>query len=179
MSADYGLVRALARGKMLLGVVAASMPLTAMAFAQDKDPFAVVELGAAGEWSRNDAGSSLGPAAAVEFSSVKNWLEIEAGVTTLFSRGQTEWSADLVFKKPFDLSPSVEFEPGIGPAWIHTTAGRRAVDSVAAEVVADFMFWPTSDRKYGWFVEPTYSYGFGNGDGRSFGVSAGLLIAIP
>jgi hypothetical protein len=72
----------------------------------------------------------------------------------------------------------VEFEPGIGPAWVHTINGGRTKDSIAGEVVFDFMFWPTRERKFGWFLEPSYSYDFSKGQ-RSFGVSAGLLIAIP
>jgi len=39
------------------------------------------------------------------------------------------------------------------------------------------MFWPTSDRKFGWFLEPSYSYSFSVGDEQSLGVSAGLLIS--
>jgi hypothetical protein len=40
------------------------------------------------------------------------------------------------------------------------------------------MFWPWPDRKYGWFLELSYTYSFINGREQSFGVSAGLLIAI-
>jgi hypothetical protein len=28
---------------------------------------------------------------------------------------------------------------------------------IAGEIAADFMFWPTPDRKLGWFLEPSYS----------------------
>jgi hypothetical protein len=40
------------------------------------------------------------------------------------------------------------------------------------------MFWPTTERKYGWFVEPSYTYSFARGHDQSFGVSGGLLIPI-
>jgi hypothetical protein len=50
---------------------------------------------------------------------------------------------------------------------------------IAGEVAFDFMIWPWSDRKYGWFVEPTYSYSFNKGHEKSLGISAGLLISIP
>jgi hypothetical protein len=91
-----------------MGVAAALLLLFAgTALAEEKDPFAVVELGAAGEWGLPNGGSSFGPTAAVEFTPIKNWLEIEAGVTSLFGRGQTEWDTDFLFKKPFDLSPTV------------------------------------------------------------------------
>jgi hypothetical protein len=151
----------------------AAMAFSESALAEDKDSFAVVELGGAGDWGVPSGAASFGPTAGVEFTPIKNWLVIETSVTPQFNRGQTEWNTDFVFEKPFDLSPTVEFEPGIGPAWIHAKN-----DSIAAEVVADFMFWPTPDRKYGWFLEPSYSYSFASGHQQSFGVSGGLLISI-
>jgi len=177
MSKHRGLVRAVVRGEMLLGFVAASLLTAGTAFAADKEPLAVVELGAAAEWSL-DGGSSFGPSAAVEFTPIENWLEIETGVTALFGRGQTEWDTDFVFKKPFDVSPAVEFEPGIGPVWVHTSGGGRTNDAIGAEVVADFMFWPTPDRKLGWFLEPSYTHTFSSDREQSLGVTAGLLIPI-
>ena len=177
MSKYHRLVRVFVRGGTLLGLLIA-LPLRAgTALAEEKEPLAVFELGAAVEWGLN-GGSSYGPTAAVEFTPIKDWLEIETGVTTLFSRGQSEWDTDFVFKKPFDLSPTVEFEPGIGPVWIHTSGDGRATDALGAEAVADFMFWPTPDRKFGWFLEPSYTYSFSYGREQSFGVSAGLLIPI-
>jgi hypothetical protein len=173
MSALHGLIHVLARGQAL-----ALLLIAGAAFAEDKEPVAIVELGAAGEWGLNSGGSSFGPTAAVEFTPVKNWLEIETGVQTLFGRRQTEWDTDFVFKKPFDLSPTVEFGPGIGPVWIRTVSAGRTTNAIGAEAVADFMFWPTPDRKFGWFLEPSYTYSFGPGREQSFGVSAGLLIPI-
>lgn len=173
MSIRLGLIRALARGQMLALLLIAGATL-----AEDKEPVAIFELGAAEEWSLNGGRPSFGPTAAVEFTPIKNWLEIETGVTALFSKGQTEWDTDFVLKKPFDLSPNIEFEPGIGPVWIRTVGGGRTTDSIGAEAVADFMFWPTPDRKYGWFLEPSYTYSFASGHEQSFGVSGGLLIPI-
>jgi hypothetical protein len=43
---------------------------------------------------------------------IKDWLEIEAGVSMLFSSGRSEWDADLLFKKPFALSDKLEFMVG-------------------------------------------------------------------
>jgi hypothetical protein len=147
-----------------------------MARAGEKEPLAVIELGAASEWGLNGSGYSLGPTAAVEFAPIKNWLVIEPGVETLFRHGQTEWDAGLVFKKPFDLTSSVEFEPGIGPVWMHTLGSGKT--TIGAEIVTEFMFWPTPDRKFGWFLEPSYTYAFSNGHEQSLGVSIGLLIPI-
>jgi hypothetical protein len=64
-------------------------------------------------------------------------------------------------KKPFTLSDTVEFMVGAGPEWKINTR------SVAGEVALDFMFWPLPERKYGWFLEPSYSYDFGAGHEQS------------
>jgi hypothetical protein len=48
--------------------------------AEDKDPFAVVELGAATERSIQDGVFNAGPSASVEFPVIKDWLEIETGI---------------------------------------------------------------------------------------------------
>jgi hypothetical protein len=143
------------------------------AWAEEKEPTAIVELGATGEW--DFPSGRLGPTAAVEFTPIKDWLEIEAGVSTLFGGGQTEWSTDLLFKKPFTLSDKVEFMFGVGPEWTFSRDGTK----IAAEIAADFMFWPMPDRKFGWFLEPSYSYSFSQGHEQSLGVSVGLLIPIP
>jgi hypothetical protein len=161
-------------------------PTTAIVFliypnasrAGEKEPVAVIQLGGGSEWAFSNGGAVFGPSAAIEFTAVKNWLEVEAGVTSLFKRGQAERDSGVVFKKPFDLSPSVEFEPGIGPVWMHTVSTGRTADSLGAELAFEFMIWPTRDRKYGWFVEPSYSYSFGRDHEKSLGVNGGLLISI-
>jgi hypothetical protein len=176
MSRHHGFVRVFVRGGMLLFFFTAMLQPASTTLAGDKEPLAVIELGTASEWSLNRSDYSFGPTAAVEFTPIKNWLVIESGVATLFRHGQTEWEAGFVFKKPFDLTPSVEFEPGVGPVWMHTVGSGKT--TIGAEVVAEFMFWPTPDRKFGWFLEPSYTYAFSNGHEQSLGVSIGLLIPI-
>ena len=41
------------------------------------------------------------------------------------------------------------------------------------------MFWPWPERKFGWFLEPTYTYSFAKEHEKSLAVSVGLLITIP
>ena len=53
-------------------------------WAEEKEPSAIAELGTAGEW--DFPSSKFGPTAAVEFTPIKDWLEIEAGVSALFWR---------------------------------------------------------------------------------------------
>jgi hypothetical protein len=158
----------------ILSSIAAFLLFAAPARAEDKEPTAIVELGGAGEWGLPGS-SSFGPSAAVEFTPIKDWLEIEAGISPLFHGGRTEWDTDLIFKKPFTLSDKVEFMFGAGPAWSFSREGTK----VALELAADFMIWPTKDRKYGWFVEPTYNYSFARGHEQSLGLAMGLLIPIP
>ncbi len=150
-------------------------------FAQsdDKEAAAVVELGGATSWSITEGGSSFGPTVAVEVTPIENWLELELGVTPLFTRHSTEWDTDLLFKKPWTLSKKVEFMAGVGPEWIHTRKYGITTNSVSGEAVLDFMFWPFKKHRFGWYLEPGYEYNFGQGHEQSLGISGGLLIAIP
>ena len=126
----------------------------------NKEPAAVVELGGAAGWNLKDGGSSFGPDFAVEVTPIENWLELEAGITPLFSRHSTEWDTDLLFKKPWTLSEKVEFMFGVGPEWIHTREYGMTTNSLGGEVVLDFMFWPSAKHKFGWYLEPGYDYRF-------------------
>jgi hypothetical protein len=73
------------------------------------------------------------------------------------------------------LSNTVEFMIGVGSEWTVSPEGTK----IGGEVALDFMFWPTPDRKFGWFLEPSYSYSFTMGYEQSLGASVGLLIPIP
>jgi hypothetical protein len=165
-------------------LVAALFLCSGNAFAQSvdkeaKESVAVLELGGADESSLTESNSSFGPTVAVEVTPIEKWLELEAGVTPLFRRHSTEWSTDLLFKKPWTLSPKIEFMLGIGPEWIHTNAYGKKMNSAGVEVAPDFMFWTSKKHRLGWYLEPSYDYKFGPGHEHSLGVSGGLLIAIP
>jgi hypothetical protein len=66
---------------------------------------------------------------------------------------------------------------GAGPQFSYATAGGGT--QIASEIALEWMIWPSADRKFGWFVEPTYSYSFSKGHEQSIGVTTGLMIAIP
>jgi hypothetical protein len=151
---------------------------TVVAHAGEPEPRAIVELGAAGQLGIH-GGSSYGPSLGVETTPIPDVLELEADVTPFFSSGQTEWDSDFLFKKPFDLSNSLEFMIGAGPEWAHTVSHGATSDTVGAEAALDFMYWPMQDRKLGFFLEPAYGYSFGRGREQSISVSVGLLIPIP
>ncbi len=146
---------------------------------KDAREVAVIEIGAAPSRNLKDRTSSFGPTVAVEVTPIENWLELEAGVTPSFGGHSTEWASDLLFKKPWTLSRTVEFMAGIGPEWIHTRESGTTTNSIAGEAVLDFMFWPGRwKHKFGWYLEPGYEYKFGRGHEQSIGISFGLLIAI-
>jgi hypothetical protein len=151
----------------------------ALAQTDKQEPVAIVELGGAASRDLKAGSSSFGPTVAIELTPIENRLELEAGVTRLFSRNSAEWDTDLLAKKPWTLSRKVEFMVGAGPAWVHTTESGVTRNALAAEAVLDFMFWPSANRRFGWYLEPGYEYSFGRGHERSLGISAGLLIAIP
>jgi hypothetical protein len=150
-----------------------------LAQSPENEPVAVLELGGAAGRSLTESQSSFGPTAAVEITPIENRLELEAGVTPLFRRHSTEWSVDLLFKKPWTLSDKKEFMLGIGPEWIHTNAYGIKTNSVGVEVAPDFMFWSSRKHRLGWYLEPSYEYKFGRGHEHSLGISGGLLIGIP
>jgi len=144
----------------------------------DKDPAAILEFGAAASVNPKDATSSYGPSFAFEVTPIEDWLEIEAGVTPLFRSRSTEWNTDVVFKKPWTLSRKAEFMAGFGPEWVHSNGPDAKPNSIAGEAVLDFMYWPGSKHKFGWYLEPSYDYSFMRGHEQSVSVTGGLLVAI-
>jgi hypothetical protein len=147
--------------------------------ADKENELAVVELGSALGQGLHGGGPSLGADLAVEVTPIEHWLELEAGVTPLFGRHSREWDVDVLFKKPWTLSRKVEFMVGAGPLWVHTNESGAIRNAPGAEVVLDFMFWPSGKHRFGWFLEPGYDHSFGPGHEQSAGISFGLLIAIP
>lgn len=156
--------------------------LSSPVFAQSDDetePLARLEIGAAPARSLTDHISSLGPSFAVEFTPIRNWLEIEIGTAPSFSAHSTEWGTEILFKKPWDITRTIEVMAGIGPAWINTSAHGVRTNSLAGTAALDFMFWRTPAHRIGWFFEPGYEYSFQAGHDKSLGLSIGLLIGIP
>jgi hypothetical protein len=150
---------------------------------EEKDPAAILEIGAATSWNVTGGAATFAPTFAVETTPVENWLEIEAGVSPFYTRNSTEWDTDLLFKKPWTISRKAEFMLGVGPEWVYLKQdglkqNGRASNSIAGEVAGDFMFWPARKHRFGWFLEPAYDRSFARGHQQSIGMSGGLLIAI-
>lgn len=145
---------------------------------EEADHVAVFEIGGAGDWGLTGGPASLGATLAIEVTPIERWLELEAGVTGLGANGRKRVSTDFLFKKPFQLSPSVEFMAGAGPDLSWNLTGRQPARALAAEFVLDFMFWPT--QNIGWYVEPSCDFtGFRAASDRSLGLTAGLIIGLP
>lgn len=145
---------------------------------QDKDPIAILELGAASSWNFSGGAMTFAPNLAAEVTPIENWLELEAGVSPFYTHNAAEWDTDLLFKKPWTLSKKAEFMFGIGPEWVHLRQNGKLSNSISAEAAGDFMFWPTGKHRFGWYLEPAYDYSFAGGHQQSIGISAGLLIGI-
>jgi hypothetical protein len=167
------------RGWQRAGVVAAgvflAVALAGAAIARDDDAEHkfVLELGSAGEWPLTNEPGNFGGTFAVEVEPIENWLELE--FTSLNTTGHSDLSADLLFKKPFKITPGFEFMVGAGPSVSQTLNGPDRGTAVSAEFALDFMFWPTKD--VGWFFEPTYSIDPRTGE-RSAAFSIGLLFGF-
>jgi hypothetical protein len=144
----------------------------------EKDPAAILEIGASTSWNVTGGAATFAPNLAVETTPIENWLELEAGVSPFYTRNATEWDTDPLFKKPWTISPKAEFMLGIGPEWVYLRQNGKTTNSIAGEVAGDFMFWPAHKHRFGWFLEPAYDYSFARGHQQSIGMSGGLLIAI-
>jgi len=143
---------------------------------RDADHALVLEIGTAGEWPLDGSRPNFGGTIAAEITPIENWLELEFGLTMLGTAGHTEVSGDILFKKPFQLSPTVEFMIGAGPSLSRTLNGPERGTAVSAEFALDFMFWPT--KNLGWYIEPTWSINPRNGQ-QSAAISIGILIGFP
>jgi hypothetical protein len=146
---------------------------------EEKDPKAIFEVGAATSWNFSGGAATFAPNLAAEITPIEKWLELEAGVSPFYTHNAQEWDTDLLFKKPWALSRKTEFMLGVGPEWAHLKQKGRVRNTIAGEIAADFMFWPTGKHRFGWYLEPAYSISFAGGHQKSIGMSAGLLIGLP
>jgi len=146
---------------------------------REKDPIAIVELGAATSWNFSGGAAMFAPNLAAEVTPIERWLELEAGVSPFYTRRSTEWDTDLLFKKPWTISRKGEFMLGVGPEWVHLSQNGKVANSISGELAGDFMFWPNGKHRFGWFLEPAYDYSFAGGHQQSMGMSGGLLVGIP
>jgi hypothetical protein len=145
----------------------------------EKEGIAVAEFGGAASGNLKGGAKSFGYSIAVEATPIENWLEVELGFSPTYSKYTTDKEIDFLIKKPWTLSPKAEFMFGVGLAWDHMKDNAITTNAVGGEIALDFMFWPAAKHRFGWYLEPAYEYGFGNGHEQSLSMSAGLLVSIP
>ena len=167
------LTRRLAISCAACALISSSPQVSAAQDHGDEDHAIVVEAGAAGERSIHDHAYNFGATLALEATPIEEWLELEFGVTALASAGHTELSSDLLFKKPFRLSPTWEFMIGLGPSVARTLSGPARDTAHGIEAVLDFMYWRSKDL--GWYLEPGWSRNSGSGE-RSISLEGGVIF---
>lgn len=145
---------------------------------ENKEALAIGEIGGAMSWNLKGFAPSGGPSIAVECTPIENWLEIEAGATQSYHKGTSEWSIDLLFKKPYTLSKRVECMVGIGPEFSAMREDGVDTNEWGGELALDFMYWPFKSKRFGFYLEPGYDYSFAAGHQQSIGFSGGLLVSI-
>lgn len=160
----------------MLGVlVVVSHHAIGQELAAKEDKSFEIQIGPTVERNRNNNTSSRGGTVAVEFTPIEDVLEAEVNATLLNSNGQREWNSEVLFKKPFRLSPTSEFMVGIGPQVGRKLQGAGTGTSLGMVVALDLMFWTTS--QFGWYFGPEYGYGVGRSRGeRTTGASAGVVV---
>ncbi len=142
----------------------------------DIDHSLVLKIGLTGKWHLHQTSSEFGSTLAVEGMLIEHWLKLEGGFNALQASGHTELGFDLLFKKPYVLSPTIQFMFGIGPQLVDILGGNGRSMSYGMEIVLDFMFWPTTN--VGWYVEPSHGSTFGERSAQSWGATAGILIGL-
>jgi hypothetical protein len=161
------------------GSFAASLLCATLAQAEEREKSAaVIEIGSAAEWQIPRGEFSSGPYVALEFEAVRDRLEIEIGVSPQFGSHQTDLASELILKMPVFSSEKIEVMFGVGPQLEYHVTGGELRNSVGAEAQLELEYWPSADRKFGWFVEYQYDRAFSSDRTQSIGVQFGLLIPI-
>jgi hypothetical protein len=166
-------------GKLVVIGVLVVIPQYAMCEVEGgkEDHSVVFQIGPSVERNLTNKSSNSGSTMAVEFTPIEDELEVEVGATLLNSSGQRELSGEVLFKKPYRLSPTSEFMIGIGPQVGHSYQGADSGNSYGLALAFDLMFWPS--RNVGWYFSPEYGYGLGRNAGEhSIGASVGILFGL-
>jgi hypothetical protein len=151
--------------------------------AHHPEPLVTIKLGGTFERSVSDYTNSYGPTAGLQTGLFHDALEMELGTTALLRDGHANWKTGLIFKKPIEVSESVELAAGAGPLWFHRSHlgedPEVAKDSAGVEGVVEMVFWPGEHRSLGFYAETGYSYDFGKGHEKAAGAGAGVLVPLP
>lgn len=156
--------------------IAQNLPIDTTTF---KEGIAVGEIGGTSSLDAKSGKTSFGYSLSIEATPIKDWLEIELGVSPTYAIHYKETDIDFLLKKPWDFSSKMEFMLGIGPQWTHSTSFGITSNYWSGEIALDFMYWPFKKHQFGFYAEPNYVYGLNASHEQSMEMSAGLLINIP
>ncbi len=149
-----------------------------VAFAQQgpdaEDHKLVYSLGWAGDWSHEEGMHPSGATVGVEITPIENWLSIETSVSVIHAEDHTEMPIEVAFRKPWQLTPKIEFMAGAAPELIRRF-GPDGETFGGVSFSGHVMVWPR--RNIGWFAEAGYELAFPHaGTEKSVSFAAGLLI---
>ena len=90
--------------------------LQAQTAKEPEESVAIVEVGGATNWNIKDGTARFAPNLAAEITPIEGWLELEAGVSPLYTHKSTEWDTDLLFKEALDALTKGRVHAGDRPA---------------------------------------------------------------
>lgn len=141
---------------------------------QHADHEIIFEIGAVLDGDPDEGTVHRGGTFAFEVTPIERWLELEIGISAIAAEHGAEIPIDVLFKKPWPISPTFEFMVGAGPEIIRA-AGSNGTTYWGVSAVLDFMFWPR--RNVGWYVEPGYEATFRDGTTHhGYAIAFGLLL---
>jgi hypothetical protein len=157
-----------------LVLVVLVFPTLAFAQTQQREHRIVYSAGWAGDASRGDGFQPAGAEGGFEITPIENRLSIETTVGVHHGDEGTEMHLEVAFRKPWQLSRTVEFMAGVAPTLVHTF-GASGESFGAISAGGHFMVWPSPNL--GWYAESAYEVGFPTaGAHKGVEFSGGILI---
>jgi len=139
-----------------------------------EDHRVVFAAGWAGEASRGEGFQPAGIEGGFEVTPIEGLLSIETTVSVHHGDDGTEVPIEVAFRKPWQVTPTVEFMAGVAPSLVHAF-GAESETFGAVSAGGHFMVWPRPN--VGWYVESAYEVAFPNrGTQHSVEFAAGILI---
>ena len=165
-----------------LAVFIISLPLlTAHAQVKDDDgddsnePPTQLEIGPEVEVPFVGEHPGFGGTITLQVTPIPNWLEFEFGVGALTNSHSTEFEAEFMFEKPFQISSTTEFMIEAGPTISRSSEADEDGTLLSIQTEAGFFVWP--NKELGWYANVGWSDALKNG-AQSISVGAGILIPI-
>jgi len=156
--------------------LAGVLGLAGAARADGKERTLVFGEGAAAEVELKGRSSHGGLNAFVEWNAIDEWLELELGASILATDGGVVVPVDLLLKKPFTITHSLELMVGFGPEMVQFAAPGDQATVWGVEGALDLMLWPT--QHYGLWVEPSYDLLFRDRVEGGMGGTAGVMLGF-